>query len=125
MAIKICVQRSWKRRVKSSMLHAISLARCCMGSIQGKAETSRSPRVRQQGCIDQIEHDNSLLREELRIKDARMLRPPPHRRPYYPPIERMAILELRAARGWTAALTAERFQVTVLVQRVFLPYPPA
>ncbi len=43
MAIMICVPRSWKRRVKSSMLHAISLARYCMASIQGKAANGRSP----------------------------------------------------------------------------------
>ena len=106
MVIKICVPRSWKRRVKSSMLHAISLARYCLASIQGKAATSRSPRVRHEGRIDQFEQDNSLLQEELRIKDARMLNLSPHRRPYYASIERMAILELRAtvARPSTAAL---------------------
>ncbi len=112
MAIKICVHRTWRRRVKSSMLHAISLARYCMASIQGKAATSRSPRVRHEARIDQFEQDNSLLQEELRIKDARMLRLSPHRRPYYASIERMAILELRAARGWTAAQTAQHFQIT-------------
>ncbi len=63
MAIKICVPRSWKRRVKSSMLHAISLARYCMASIQGKAATDRSPRVCLQARIDQFEHDNSLLQD--------------------------------------------------------------
>ena len=41
----------------------------------------------------------ALVREELRIKDARMEQIAPHRRPHYAPIERMAILELRAARG--------------------------
>ncbi len=112
MAIKICVPRSWKRRVKSSMLHATSLARYCMASIQGKSATSRIPGVRLQQRIDQLQHDNSLQREEMRIKDARMLRLSPHRRPYYASIERMAILELRAARGWTAAQTAQRFQIT-------------
>ncbi len=56
------------------MLHAISLARYCMASIQGKAATSRSLRVRHVGRMDQFERDNSLLQEELRIKDARMLR---------------------------------------------------
>ncbi len=106
MAIKICVPRTWKRRVKSSMLHAISLARYCMAAISGKAATSHDHQTRRQARIDQFEHDNSLLREEMRIKDERMLRVPPHRRPYYSPIERMAILELRAARGWTAAQTA-------------------
>ncbi len=35
----------------------------------------------------------------------------PHRRPYYKPIERMAILQLRAARGWSTAQTAKQFLV--------------
>ena len=37
---------------------------------------------------------------------------PGHRRPYYQPIERLSILELRAARGWTLDQTAERMLVT-------------
>jgi hypothetical protein len=59
-----------------------------------------------------LEHELALLREELRIKDARMERVPPHRRPHYPAVERLAILELRAARGWSAAQTAAWFFVT-------------
>ena len=43
-----------------------------------------------------------------------MERLPPRRRPYYPLIERLAILELRAARGWTVAETARRLLVTSL-----------
>jgi transcriptional regulator with XRE-family HTH domain len=43
-----------------------------------------------------------------------MERIPPHRRPHYPPIERLAILELRAARGWSLAQTARRLLVTPL-----------
>ncbi len=69
MAIKICVQRTWRRRVKSSMLHAISLARYCMAAISGKAATSHDHQIRWQSRIDQLEHDNRLLREEMRIKD--------------------------------------------------------
>jgi len=48
----------------------------------------------------------------MRIKDARMALISPHRRPYYPPTERMAILELRAARGWSRQQTADAFLVT-------------
>ena len=48
----------------------------------------------------------------MRIKDARMARIAPLRRPHYPPTERMAILELRAARGWSLQQTAEAFQLT-------------
>jgi hypothetical protein len=52
-----------------------------------------------------------MLREELRIKDARMAAVLPHRRPHYPPIMRMAILELKAARGWNLAQASQRFLV--------------
>src|SRR4029453_17078212 len=52
--------------------------------------------------------------EEIRIKDARMEQIEPHRRPHYPPTHRLAILELRAARGWTLAQTARIFLVSPL-----------
>jgi transposase len=35
----------------------------------------------------------------------------PRRQPYYRPTERLAILELKAARGWSGAQTARRFLV--------------
>jgi len=41
-----------------------------------------------------------------------MSRIPAQRRPHYLPIERLAVLELRAARGWSQAQTSERMQVT-------------
>jgi putative transposase len=37
---------------------------------------------------------------------------PPHRRPRYAPTERLAILQYRAARGWSLEQTARRFLVT-------------
>jgi transposase InsO family protein len=48
----------------------------------------------------------------MRLKDARMQRIPGHRRPYYQPTERLAILELRAAHGWSLEQTAEHMRVT-------------
>ena len=65
-----------------------------------------------QAQIHQLETEVALLREELRIVAARMNRVDPHRRLQYPPIERMAILELRAMRGWSKAETARRFCIT-------------
>ena len=53
-----------------------------------------------------------MLREELRINGDRMQRIGPHRRPQYTAIERMAILQLRAMRGWNKAETARHFFVT-------------
>ena len=37
---------------------------------------------------------------------------PARRRPYYGPVARMRILQLRAARGWSAKQVADRFMVT-------------
>jgi transposase len=53
-----------------------------------------------------------MLREELRINGCRMKRIDPNRRPQYRPVERMAILELRAMRGWSKVETARHFCVT-------------
>ena len=57
----------------------------------------KGPRVEK----SRLEQEVSLLREEIGIKDARMGQIAAVRRPHYPPTERMAILELRAARGWS------------------------
>ncbi|MCU0224406.1 MAG: helix-turn-helix domain-containing protein, partial [Acidobacteria bacterium] len=91
----------WPQRARSAIVHALSLARVALLATTDRVATS----IR-------LEHELALLREELRIKDARLERVPPHRRPHYPAVERLAILELRAARGWSAAQTAERFFVT-------------
>ena len=62
--------------------------------------------------IHQLESEVAMLREELRINGARMQRVPPQRRPQYTGIERMAILQLRAMRGWNKAETARHFFVS-------------
>ena len=61
---------------------------------------------------DRLHEACALLREELRIKDSRMTQIAPQRRPHYGPHERMAILELRAARGWSLKQTGDTFLVT-------------
>jgi hypothetical protein len=93
--------RTWPGRARSTILHARPLARIALLTAIDRAAAS-VPR----------ELELALLREELRIKDARLERVPPHRRPHYPAVERPSILELRAARGWSAAQTADRFFVT-------------
>jgi transposase InsO family protein len=48
----------------------------------------------------------------MRIKDTRMASIPPNRRPNYHPQERMAILQVKAARCWSLEQTAKAFLVT-------------
>ena len=79
---------------------------------QGQASEKRKAVARQNAQCQRLQQEVALLREELRIKDARMAHLPPHRRPHYPPMERMAMLELRAARGWSLAQTAKAFLIT-------------
>ena len=102
---------AWPKNVKSAVLHVISLAQYAMVTVRGWAANSINARVRLAADNDQLNQDSQLLREELRIKDVRMAKVDPRHRPYYPPTERMAILELKAARGWSLAQTARVFLV--------------
>jgi len=94
--------RAWKKRV---LLNVISLGRVCASALE--AEEAGTEKTRR-GQI----RENELLRQELRLKDARMERVPARRRPHYSPMERMEMLELKAARGWSTRQTAQRFHVS-------------
>ena len=104
----------WPRYVRSAIVHAVSMAHVAFTAIQARAENHFDARTRLQATNDRLQRHVALLLEELRIKDARMERLPAQRRPHYPAIERLAILELRAARGWSQAETARRLLVTPL-----------
>ena len=104
--------RSWTSRVKSAILQVISLAQFTMAYTRGWAANSPNSRIRLKADLDRAHQEIALLREELRIHHVRMAQLPPHRRPYYPPAERMAILQLRAARSWSLEQTAKAFLVT-------------
>jgi len=101
----------WPGSVKSAVLHVISLAHYAIVAARGWAANSINARVRLTAENDRLRQEVELLRQELRIRDARMARIHPRRRPHYRPIERMAILELKAAHGWTVAQTARQFLV--------------
>ncbi len=94
------------------MLHVISLAQFSMAYTRGWAADSATPRLRLKARVDQLEQEVALLREEIRIKDVRMVSISPHRRPQYSPLERMAILELRTAHCWSRQQTADTFLLT-------------
>ena len=106
--------RGWPRRVRSAVVQVISLARISLALTQGWASQSMNGQLRRRAEADRLQSEIQLLREEIRIKDARMEQLEAHRRPHYPPTQRLAILELRAARGWSLAQTARIFLVTPL-----------
>ena len=104
----------WPRHVRSAVVHAVSMARTAFVVAHAHAEHHAHPRARLQARHDRLEREVALFTEELRIKDARMEKLTAQRRPHYPPAERLAILELRAARGWSLAETSRRMLVTPL-----------
>ena len=108
----IPLPRGWTKVVRAGVLHAISVASAAMTHAWSRSSTSRSARTRERAAADRLRTEVSLLTEELALKDARWARVPARRRPHYGPVQRMRILELRAARGWSAEQTADRFLVT-------------
>ena len=109
---QIPLPKSWKTHVRSAVLHVISLTRYATIFTRSWAANSLNARVRLKSENDRLSQDVALLLEEIRIKNSRLQRIDPFRRPQYEPVERMAILELRAARGWSMQQTADAFHVT-------------
>lgn len=103
--------KGWPRVARCAIVHAIALAHFVITHVRGWCLDSRIRRVRVAAECERLRSEVAMLREELRIKDARLARIPPRKRPHYPSTERLAILVLRAARGWNAAQTAARFLV--------------
>ncbi len=93
-------------------MQVISLAQLALAYTRSWAANSPNERIRLAGQAEQLQQEAALLREELRIKDARMARIPASKRPHYEPTERLAILEVRAARCWSLERTAQVFQVS-------------
>ena len=98
---RIHLPRGWPRRVRSAMLHVIALGQYTVAYTRSWAVNGRIARVRLKAENDGLRQQVALLTEEIRIKDARLKRVDPQKRPHYLPTERMAILELRAARAWS------------------------
>ena len=108
----IPLPKGWPRRVRSAVIQAISLAHFSLTHTRSWAANHFNVLIRLKQENGRLRQELALLREEMSIKDVRMELISAHRRPHYLPIERMALLELRAARGWSLSQTAKRFLVT-------------
>ena len=108
---EIPLPKTWPAPARSAIIHVISLAHTAIVCARGWAANSPVARVRLRGQLEGARAEIALLTEELRIKDARMASLDPRRRPHYRPTDRLAILELRAARGWSIAQTARALLV--------------
>jgi transposase InsO family protein len=98
--------RGWTKHVKSALLHAISLASMAL-------TVARSRRAGDRVQLERAINEIALLKEELGIKDARWSRLSSRKRPRYSPIQRLRILQLKAARGWSLEQAAQTFMIDV------------
>ena len=101
--------KHWHSLVRSAVLNVVGIVRIAM--LAGR-ETLLQNGDTKDARIHQLESEVAMLCEELRINDSRMRRIPPHRRPQYTEMERMAILQLRAMRGWNKSETSRHFLVS-------------
>lgn len=101
--------KDWTETVRHAVLNVVGIVRIA-------ALASREFLIREGDVADarihRLETEGAMLREELRVNGVRMRRIDRRQRPQYLPTERMAILELRAMRGWSKAETARRFFVS-------------
>ena len=105
---KIPLPKGWSKHVQLAIVHVVSLARVALVAARGRVAEDGSIADRLRAELDAAREEIALLREEMRLKDLRMSRVPTRRRPYFRPAERLAILQLRAARGWSKRETARR-----------------
>jgi hypothetical protein len=91
--------KGWTKHIRSALIYAVSLAGQALLIARGQLVARRSLRHRFQAELDQANTEIALLKEELEIKDARWSRLSSRKRPRHTPIQRMRILQLKAARG--------------------------
>ena len=104
----MALPKDWHSVVRNAVLNAIGIVRIPM--LAGREALITNGDIKESN-IHQLETEIAMLREELRINGDRLQRMGPHRRPQYTAVERMAILQLRAMRGWNKVETARRFFV--------------
>ena len=101
--------RQWTQHVKSSFLQAVSLATTAFTATCALAANRRAELTRLKAELGRAYREIALLKEEMAIKDERFRRVPALRRPHYQPIQRLRVLQVKAARSWTIGQTADAF----------------
>jgi len=103
--------KAWPEKVKAAAIHALSIAHFIATVSNGWCSHSRIPKVRQTAEANQANETIARLRRAAEIKDTLMKRLKAGKPFLYTATERMAILELKAACGWSIAETARQFLV--------------
>lgn len=104
--------KNWKQSIKSAVIHTVSLAFKTITLALGHLSDSNHPPVRMAAQLKRLKMENAQLKEIMAIKDARMARLDPKRRPYYSPTERMQIMELKSITGMSNKQASEIFLIS-------------
>ena len=98
--------KGWTMQVRSSLFHAIALANAALKLAHARAG------VTDLRCdLERTQSEVARLQEELSLKDECFGRLSPRRRPHYSPTQRLRILQLKAARGWSCEQAADALLV--------------
>lgn len=96
------------------MSTAVAFAHTALVHACAFAENAANPRLRQQAESERLRGELASRHEELALLRSRFARLDPRKRPHYTPAERMRILLLKAARGWSQAQAAAALLVEPL-----------
>ncbi len=107
-APRIPLPADWPSHVRIGIVHVISLAQVALTAARGRSR-KRGVVARLRAKVEEQAGEITLLKEEFALKDLRMGRVKPRRRPHYRGVERLRILELKAARGWSKVQASTRF----------------
>lgn len=99
----------WPEFATAAVPHVIAMARFAFCQAHARLGLGAFERARLNSKIQRLEARLARAEQTMLIKDARMKRIAAVKRPHYSARERMQILELQAACGWSAAQTAKRF----------------
>ncbi len=104
----IPLPKGWPKHVTSAVVCATALARAVVTHVRGCALNSPIECVRMRAEAERVTTLAAQQVEELFLLRTRFERVPPKSRPHFSPPERLRVLQLKAARGWSAAETARR-----------------
>ena len=109
---EVPVPKDWHAVARSGLVHAVALARVALLQVLSDFENGRNPRARMLSEVERLRQRVQQLETELAIKDHRMAKLAPARRPHYSAPDRLQILLLQASMGWSLEETARRFLIT-------------
>jgi hypothetical protein len=112
--------KGWTKHVKAALLHDIFLVTMALTVARSRAATSRSRSRRLRAELDLAHTEIAIFKKELDIKDSLWSQLPSRRRPHYKPVQRMRILQLKAARGWSYEEAAQVFLIDEQTMRSWL-----